>query len=509
MRNQRILLDIETDIFSIKSKLIWDKYSWFLGLLLGSLAGLLIFCGAYPKTRRFVENAFPYSAYGFYTGDLVLAVGLSAGLFVFPAVLAGKARRFYCIWGLPPIATVFLWLLTGFAIAHRMQYLFDPVWAFPLLSLVCWAIATFPISLFRWYRRRRIPTGLSTEASLPPRKNFLVPLAVAIVFLPLIFVGWHNLKYPKPLDIQFRANLSNNGVTTVPLIEKHGGIFVMALLDGQSQLCKIDTGSDTVNWQRELHIEGEMTQERGQVCDALDSCVSAATVKMREIKIGSYKVSGFPTEMMEDDSGLFSSVAAKPTDNTPLLGNSLFSLMVMTIDYQNKTLTIHTPTYDFTKQPRALTDKILEMGWTSHSEDSLTRQQIIGWPVIRAYVDGRPFWCMIDTGWEGPELGLTTAFFRQLPQSRQRTQKTVHGYFAHSVGTVHQLDSLSFQMPVLSHPALPVVLTGKGWIVKSLSGGDGIVGTALMRRYRITLDYPRRRVLLEPYALSVPNQPGE
>lgn len=344
---------------------------------------------------------------------------------------------------------------------------------------------------------------------LPRWKNFFVPLAAVVILLPLIFVGWYNLKYPKSLHAHFQVSLGKNAAVTVPLVERNGGIFVMASLNGQSQLCQIDTGSDTVNWRRGLYINGEMTSERGKSCDALNNCISLATVKLPEIKIGSYKVTDIPTEMQEDNSVLFSSVAATPADGVPLLGNALFSLAVMTIDYQKKTPTFHAPTYNFTKQARLPTDKILEMGWTSHSDDSPTRQQVIGWPVIRARTEGKPFWRMIDTGWEGTELGLTTEFFRQLPRNQQGAQQKSVGHFAYGISVVRQEKSLTFQIPVLQRHVPPVVLTEKGWIVKLLSGGAGIVGTTLMQRFRITLDYPHRRVLLEPYAHKASRQKQE
>lgn len=106
--NQHTLSNVWASMFSDKLRTAWDARVWLLGFLFGNFAGLLIFCGAYPRMRRFVEAAFPYGAYGYYTGDFVLAAGLTVGLLIFPAVLAGKARRFYCLWALLPIGIVLL-----------------------------------------------------------------------------------------------------------------------------------------------------------------------------------------------------------------------------------------------------------------------------------------------------------------------------------------------------------------------------------------------------------------
>ena len=38
-----------------------------------------------------------------------------------------------------------------------------------------------------------------------------------------------------------------------------------------------------------------------------------------------------------------------------------------------------------------------------------------------------------------------------------------------------------------------------GLVTPTLYGGEGAIGIALMERYRVTIDYGRERVLLEPY----------
>ncbi len=471
-----------------------------LGLGLGNAAGLMLFFGSYPPLRRFLEAAFPYGIHGYYTGDFALWGGLTFGLLFSPVVLTLKARRFYCFWGLLPITIVFLWLAVGFGVAHRLNVFLDPSWAFPILFTLSWAISSFPTSLFRWFRRGRNTTADPSPKKPAPRpRRYLMPAVTASVLLTLALIGWHNLNYPKPLSASIQTSWDKGTEATVPLIEKNGGIFVTASLNGQKQICKIDTGGDTVNWIRDLHIDGEMTQERGQACDALNNCVSSATVKLPRIQIESYKVTDFPTEMLDSNGGLFSSTLVLPRDDTPTLGNALFCLTVTTIDYQHKTLTIRPPTYDFTKQARRQEDKILQMGWTSYINDSPARQQVFGWPVIRARVCGKPFWCVIDTGWEGQELGITKEFFQQLSRLRQVPRREVLGNWAYSSGRVPQLDYLRFQVAALSPRVEPVALEGRGWIVDSIGGGRGIIGTNLMERYRITIDYQRRRVLLEPY----------
>ena len=486
-----------------------DRKTLLLGFLLGNIAGLMLLCSTYPEACRFLEVAFPYGAGGYYTSDFALMITVACGLLIFPSTLTLTAPRFYCFWGLLPLSIFFLWLVAGSCIAHRLRNLVDPFWIVPVLFLGTWAIASFPISLFRWVRSRRGSSVAIIQKPAPRFRRYLVPTVTATLLLPIVFIGWHNLKHPKPLSANVNLRWDKDKDAVVPLTVRNGGIFVMASLDGEEQLCRVDTGSDTVNWFHDLHIKGEMTQERGEACGAVNNCVFSSVVKLPVIKIGSYQVTGLPTCMLDSKSGLFSSVPASDAAAEPLLGNALFSLAVLTVDYQHKRLAIRPATYDFTKKPRRPGDKVVQMGWTSHTEDSPGRQQVFGWPAIRARVCGRPFWCVIDTGWEGQELGIDEHLVSQLPTLRQVPRSKGTSLWAYSTASVPQLDHLSFQVPTLPPHAEPITLQGRGMIVNSIGGGQGIIGTNLMEQYRITIDYQRRRVLLEPYAHNVPGQKQE
>ena len=141
-------------MFSPSSKTPWDVRAWFLGLFLGNFAGLLLLCGGNPTYRRFLEAAFPYSALGYYTGDLLVMLGTILGALIFPAILTCIAERFYALWGLVPICLLMLWIVAGSMAAHTVSSVFDPLWALPLVASLCWVIASVPVSLFRFFRKR-------------------------------------------------------------------------------------------------------------------------------------------------------------------------------------------------------------------------------------------------------------------------------------------------------------------------------------------------------------------
>ncbi len=79
--------------------LFWNKRLWLLGLLLGNFAGLLLLFSGNPTTRRFLEIAFPYTAFGYYTGDFVLMLvfgGCIRALFALAACQRDDNTRFVC-----------------------------------------------------------------------------------------------------------------------------------------------------------------------------------------------------------------------------------------------------------------------------------------------------------------------------------------------------------------------------------------------------------------------------
>ncbi len=71
----------------------------------------------------------------------------------------------------------------------------------------------------------------------------------------------------------------------------------------------------------------------------------------------------------------------------------------------------------------------------------------------------------------------------------------------HGSAQVERLHDLNVTLPCSWPPhTAPLPLRMDGLVTPTLYGGDGVIGLALMRRYRITIDYQRGRVLLEPYA---------
>jgi hypothetical protein len=107
---------------------------------------------------------------------------------------------------------------------------------------------------------------------------------------------------------------------------------------------------------------------------------------------------------------------------------------------------------------------------------------------------------VLDTGWTSAEIGLIDEFYRSMRssvaehpavQSAGDESGAVKGFSTDSVSfALGHGENSGFQVPISGLPPL-----------SNLSGyyADGAFGWSILRHFRVTIDYPRRRVLLEPY----------
>ena len=484
-----------------------DKRLWLLGLLLGNCAGLLLLVSGNLVSRRFLETAFPYTVSGYYTADFVLVLGVCLGGLVFPALLTCLARRRYALWGLLPLCLLMVWVLAGGAIVR-------PLWVLPLAILLCWTISCGPIFLFRFVRQKSLSRrSLAPVFGPPPRQRRLLPVIIILPLLALVGLGAYNWKYPPTKTFTYSAICPLNQPIHVPLIKKGHGLYVQVNSQADDEaLFRLDTGSTSVAWPRSLSITGAFAGEYSQDCDVLGSCTKSRSILLPHLQIGGYKVLNLPTEMSDTSNGLFSTHAQE--DAEPLLGNPAFVRTVLTVDYKNGLLTIQNPAYDFTKQRRKTGDYVLEMGWQSNSLDEKWKQNVYGTPAIRVAVNGAPIWCTLDTGWDGPEMGLTKSFVDRHPSIRRARRDRMPVNAIYSTAQVDRLHDLVLTAPCLWPPhAPPLTLKVDAGVTPTLPSdspeGEAAIGLLLMERYRITIDYQRGRVLLEPYARPVAIQKQE
>ena len=494
-------------VYYPQPKTPWYKQAWFLGLFLGNFAGLLLLCGSSPIPRRFLESAFPYTAFGYYTGDLLDFMGRVLGVLVLPAVLTCIARRFYAWWGLLPVSLFLLWIAAGNIVSHTLSSVFDPFWGIPVVALLFWIVSSLPLSLFRFLRQRhrKTVTAFLNPAPQRPFPRWLSITALSVPLLAIVILGWYNIKHPLHFSVDLKTHWSTGKEASVPLIEIGHELYVKARLNDKEELCLLDTGADSVEWSRDLHIEGRLTSRRNQSCDVLGACVAAQVVVLPRVRIGGYEITNLPTTMLDNDPRLFTPPQGPGGGDKLLLGNPAFVMTVLTVDYKNAVMIIRPPGYDFTQQPRKVGERVIQMGWTTSASNEVWERYFFGTPSIRMSLAGASFWCTLDTGWGGSDLGLTSDFVEHHSSIRQARRDLTFLNATHSFAQVECLHNLNVTIPCLSPPLTkPISLTLGGEVTPTLDGdddgGEGAIGIALMERYRITIDYGRRRVLLEPYA---------
>jgi membrane-associated protease RseP (regulator of RpoE activity) len=173
-----------------------------------------------------------------------------------------------------------------------------------------------------------------------------------------------------------------------------------------------------------------------------------------------------------------------------LLGHDFLSRHVVEINYARSTIAIHDPAAY--KPPAGAVVVPLQLE--------------TGWPIVAGSITapgGESIACnlIIDTG----VRGVVTLFrpFSERHKLHDRPENLhdfVIGGGAGGVsrGDVGRLDAIALGSQRFAQPVAIFSRDTSG--IFALDGPDGIVGGELLKRHRVTFDYPHRRMILEPYS---------
>jgi hypothetical protein len=275
----------------------------------------------------------------------------------------------------------------------------------------------------------------------------------------------------------------------VPFQLQNGCILVQAALAGKTMECVVDTGFNCVAWADWLNVAARRMPGDGAIVDAAGWQIPATPALLSSLQIGHYKARNVPgyavkTGRHEERPTLF---AERPV----FLGNPAFQQVVLTIDYQQQELVLRQPACDLSSPSHGKQDRVFPFVPCSGPGNATL-------PLIQGAIAGRPARILLDTGWTGPEIGLTEPFRDAILSSRTKEHPG------------HSSEKVSRQM--LGQPAflerLPDVSFSLGdphaWsgrrpatvIARIFPDVDAILGPDVLRDFRMTIDYPRRRVLL-------------
>ena len=172
-----------------------------------------------------------------------------------------------------------------------------------------------------------------------------------------------------------------------------------------------------------------------------------------------------------------------------LLGNDFLSRHVIELDYARSLMTLYDPVAYVPPPGATVVPLKLDTGW----------------PIVEGTVTaagGTPVRCdlIIDTGVRG-----VVTLFRPFSEKHGLLDSpgSVHDFVTGagaggiSRGDVGRLEAMSLGSRTFEKPVAIYSRDTKG--IFALDGPDGIVGGELLRRHRVTFDYPHARMMLDPY----------
>lgn len=270
----------------------------------------------------------------------------------------------------------------------------------------------------------------------------------------------------------------------VPFTQERGFIYVQALWAGKPVKCVLDTGASYISWPQPLGLAAAPIGKRVQTLGIGGGYrVLGEWVLAPSIQLGDFKLRNILTiskSIVEKANGQKISVAQAEGIQEIILGNYVFQNVVLTLDYQKQEVILRDSDYDITRIPR-LHSYLLDLFW------------IDGKPVMQGQLADHPARFMIDTGNDG--IAINSAFAQKYLSTYPRTNSTAE--IAYGVINTEEIPSVNGNIGGIKFS------TGTLTIVPLDSKTDVLIGTPFLKNFRVTIDYSRSKILLEPYSQSV------
>jgi predicted aspartyl protease len=307
-----------------------------------------------------------------------------------------------------------------------------------------------------------------------------------------------------------------DGAISIPFTLRGGQIHVDAVFDGRQADAIIDTGMTDILCPVGLGAGGIDTGQQGTISDANGVDVPIRTVILSSIQIGRFEMRDFPVHAVPADEATPPGVASPSPEQavalsfgpqtvapapkvahglaSVMIGNAALRHFVMTIDYRKRLLTLRRPGRTL---PASLTSGA-RLGFTWG--DSKTNPDRV--PLVRVKYRGQPLWFAVDTGWCAQSAAISSAARKRLDSrpgvQRLSTHRLALGTFLGS-SEDDFIDRFDFDLMVTNAQSGHIHVISSAFVVPILSSdADGVFGTGLLSHFRVTLDYPRRTVYLQP-----------
>lgn len=258
-------------------------------------------------------------------------------------------------------------------------------------------------------------------------------------------------------------------------------LFVTANVGGRSLTCCVDTGDPVVtlpsnlSWPVDAVRAGRTTGIDGRTIDCRRGV-------LHYIRLGGMVASDVAVDVVAaSERG-----RANPCLAAPILGMDLFRDCIVTIDYRAHSLTVRGATFD-PAQHMASSAVVLPF---ANIDDPQERSDYAGVPTVAVTVAGRTVPFCLDTGYNGSMLmSCDAARTCGLQATRPALGSGLGGTFTSGVTA-----PVPFSIGAAMRGSAPVDI-GPG----QSSNHENCLGNTILRNFRVTIDCPRSRVILEPY----------
>jgi predicted aspartyl protease len=278
-------------------------------------------------------------------------------------------------------------------------------------------------------------------------------------------------------------------VLTIPAdVTSYGGIFLQAQVNNSPLWFALDSGASSpffIDQRRAkelgLELHGRVSRQGGAGPDVYE----VARTSGLTISLGGLKYDSQPADVISLDS--IEAQVGRPLDG--LVGLDLFTRYVVEIDYVGNEIRLHAPkTYIYSGGGESIPLTLRDGHFFVPA-----RIELPGRPPL----DGQ---FVVDTGGVTVTAVLTTPFAQSnnLPAPNQKSvlDKSLSGLGGETKVLISRATSFTLGKLSIRNPLLYVSQDTGGALASS--DYEGLIGSEILRRFKVVFDYTRSRLILEP-----------
>ena len=317
------------------------------------------------------------------------------------------------------------------------------------------------------------------------RKSFLLIICLSFLAIVVtkkgsdIFTDYQERKLLSSLpNVQLHSNQLYHEVD-LPFLRDTGHIEVTAISAGEAVSCILDTGGELALWPQSLPLASSDAHLHYSDFTPYSPLLprDANWRILSDINFGNYELqncAGVAYDAKSSDPKSF--------NKTLIMGYPALAQIVLTIDYHKQKLVFRDKSYDVTHLVTRSQSYLLDM--VPSPKESLGYRRS---PLIAGTVAGYPVRLILDTGMAAGGIVLANpkliSVIGKSTGEKLLVNKATGGKALPD--TLWSLGNLIDQSPI---DLMPGLVEGDA---------DGVIGSEVLRNFRITIDYGRHKVLLE------------